>query len=106
MHRPRWIGLRPRDARHRRQRGSACGQMQKISAGKFYFEPPSYHSITSSTRASAVVGTSMPSAFAVLRLITSLYFVGHRQVSGLRSPQDTINIASRAAVLVENIWSI
>jgi hypothetical protein len=32
-HRPRWIGLRPCDARNCRQRGSACGQMQKISAG-------------------------------------------------------------------------
>ncbi len=41
LHRPRWIGLRPRDARHGRQRGSARGQMEKISAGKFHFEPPS-----------------------------------------------------------------
>src|SRR5262249_53194373 len=32
-----WIGLRPSDARYGRQRGSACGQMQKISAGKFHF---------------------------------------------------------------------
>ena len=35
-HRPRRIGLRPRDARHGRQRGSARGQMQKLSAGKFH----------------------------------------------------------------------
>src|SRR5262249_8983218 len=41
MYRPRRIGLRPRDTRHGRQRGSACGQMQKISAGKFHVEPPS-----------------------------------------------------------------
>ena len=34
--RPRRIGLRPRDARHGRERGSARGQMQKISAGKFH----------------------------------------------------------------------
>src|SRR5262245_57386555 len=39
-HGPRRIGLRPRDARHSRQRGSARGQMQKLSAGKFHFEPP------------------------------------------------------------------
>jgi hypothetical protein len=32
--------LRLRDTRDGRQRGSACGQMQKISAGKFHFEPP------------------------------------------------------------------
>src|SRR6516164_6971954 len=34
-------GLRPRDPRHYWQRGSARGQMQKVSAGKFHFEPPS-----------------------------------------------------------------
>src|SRR6516165_9594094 len=34
------------------------------------------HSITSSARASTVVGTSRPSALAVLRLITSSYLVG------------------------------
>src|SRR5215813_14274775 len=34
------------------------------------------HSITSSARASTEAGTSMPNAFAVLRLITSSYFVG------------------------------
>ena len=40
-HRSRRIGLRPSDTRDRRQRGGACGQMQKISAGKFHFAPPS-----------------------------------------------------------------
>ena len=38
-HRPRRIGLRPRDARHGRQRGSARCQMQKLSAGKFHHDP-------------------------------------------------------------------
>src|SRR5262249_34838136 len=38
-HRPRWIGLRPRNARHGRERGSASGQMQKLSAGEFYNTP-------------------------------------------------------------------
>src|SRR5262245_51134993 len=37
---------------------------------------PSHHSITSSARASRVGGTSIPSAFVVLRLITSSYLVG------------------------------
>jgi hypothetical protein len=41
-HRPRRIGLRPSDAQHRRQRGSAGGQMQKFPAGGFHFEPPSH----------------------------------------------------------------
>src|SRR5499425_3381535 len=35
-HRPRRIGLRPSDARHGRQRGSARCKMEKISAGKFH----------------------------------------------------------------------
>jgi len=39
-HRPRRIGLRPCDARHGGQRGSAGGQMQKISAGKFHWRHP------------------------------------------------------------------
>jgi hypothetical protein len=34
------------------------------------------HSITSSARASTVVGISRPSALAALRLMTSSYFVG------------------------------
>src|SRR5262249_14188131 len=34
------------------------------------------HSITSSARASSIGGTSRPSALAVLRLMTSSYFVG------------------------------
>src|SRR5262245_10211787 len=37
---------------------------------------PVAHSITSSARASTVVGISRPSAFAVLRLTTSSYLVG------------------------------
>src|SRR6478736_9706007 len=45
---------------------SGCEQPQQI---------PSY-SITSSARARSVSGTSRPSALAVLRLITSSYFVG------------------------------
>src|SRR5262245_35770281 len=40
-YRPRRIGLRSRDPREGRQRGSAGCQMQKLpSAGKFHFEPP------------------------------------------------------------------
>src|SRR5215831_21096254 len=39
-HRPGRIGLRPRETRHGRKSGSARGHMQKISAGKFHFEPP------------------------------------------------------------------
>jgi hypothetical protein len=38
--RPRRIALRPRNPRHSRQRGSARGQMQKLSAGKFHDDDP------------------------------------------------------------------
>src|SRR5262244_3943770 len=37
--RSRRIGLRPCDARHRRQRGRARGQMQELSTGKFHGLP-------------------------------------------------------------------
>ena len=46
----------------------AAGQRDELA--------PPHHSITSSARASSVGGTSRPSALAVLRLITSSYFVG------------------------------
>src|SRR5262249_21507078 len=38
--------------------------------------PAHHHSITSSARASSVVGISRPSAFAVFRLTTNSYLVG------------------------------
>ena len=38
-HRPRRIGLRRRNTRHRGQRGSARCEMEKISAGKFHSLP-------------------------------------------------------------------
>src|SRR6516225_1017830 len=71
--RSRRIGLRRSDAPNYRQRGSACGQMQKISAGKFHLNLPSHHSITSSARASSVGGTSRSSALAVFMLMISSY---------------------------------
>jgi hypothetical protein len=40
-HRSRRIIKRQRDAQHDWERGSARSQVQKISAGKFHFEPPS-----------------------------------------------------------------
>ena len=66
------------------------------------------HSITSSARASRAAGILRPSAFAVLRLITSSYFVGrlHRQVGGLFAPQDAIDITRRAANLVDAVRDI
>jgi len=40
-HRPRRIGLRPSEARGRRQRGAARGQFQECAAGKFHWRPSS-----------------------------------------------------------------
>src|SRR5262249_37464479 len=57
--------LRARRARPRHRR--AAEQRDELAA---------FHSITSSARASSVAGTSRPSAFAVLRLMTSSYLVG------------------------------
>src|SRR5262249_45211590 len=57
--------LRPR--RQRPSRHRAAEQRDELA---------SRHSITSSARASRLSGTVSPSAFAVLRLITSSYFVG------------------------------
>src|SRR6516164_4006198 len=77
--RPRRIRLRPRDPRDRRQRGSARGQMQKISAGKFHLNLPlwSLYSITSSARTSTDGGIINPRAFAALSLMTSSSLVGN-----------------------------
>src|SRR5262249_14987081 len=57
--------LRPRLERPSGRRGAH--ERDELSA---------LHSITSSARASTVAGTSRPSAFAVLRLMTSSYLVG------------------------------
>src|SRR5262245_45547820 len=63
------------DGRHlrllRTRRTRPCGR-----AADQRDELPALHSITSSTRASRLGGTSRPSAFAVLRLITSSNLVG------------------------------
>src|SRR5438132_14225878 len=72
-HWPRWVGLRPCDARNDRQRGSARYKMQKISTGKFHLNLPlaSHHSNTSSARPRSGSGTVRPNALAVLKLMYS-----------------------------------
>src|SRR5262245_35811148 len=77
-HRPGRIGLRSRNAGRRRHcRNTRC-QLQELRRGSLILNLPltSDHSITSSARASTVVGTSRPSVLAVLRLIVSTYLVG------------------------------
>src|SRR5262249_24423565 len=64
------------DHRHRRLLPSRReGPCRRAADQRDELAPP-HHSITSSARASSVGGTSRPSALAVLRLITSSYFVG------------------------------
>src|SRR5262249_42474879 len=43
-YRPGWIGLRPCDARDSRERGSACCEMEKISAGEVHLLTSLHHS--------------------------------------------------------------
>ena len=64
--------------------------------------------ITSSSRASSVGGTSRPSALAVLRLITSSYLVGActGRSAGFSPLEDAIDVAGRAAVLVEVVEAV
>src|SRR5262249_55009674 len=54
----------------------ACRERPRRRAAEKRDELAPFHSITSSARASTAAGISRPSAFAVLRLITSSYFVG------------------------------
>src|SRR6516225_1576540 len=61
--------------------GPPSGRPSQGSSLSILTEPhdelaPPHHSITSSARASTVVGISRPSALAALRLMTSSYFVG------------------------------
>src|SRR5262249_21540822 len=63
------------DHRHRRLLRVRRERPRRRAAEQRYERAPP-HSITSSARARSVAGTSRPSAFAVLRLITSWYLVG------------------------------
>jgi hypothetical protein len=66
------------------------------------------YSITSSARATRVGGTSSPSAFAVLRLITNSYFVGTctGRSAGFFTLEDAIDVAGRAAILVALLGAV
>src|SRR3954452_1093861 len=61
------------------------------------------HSITLSARASSVGGTSRPSALAGLEVNRQLVLSRrlHRQVGRLLALEDAVNVAGRAAMLVD-----
>ena len=88
--------LRPRRKRPRRRRAEERDELA----------PP--HSITSSARASRIGGTSMPSAFAVLRLMTSSYLVGActGRSAGFSPLRMRVYVAGRSPVLVDKIGPI
>ena len=67
-----------------------------------------HYSITSSARASTVGGTSRPSAFAVLRLMTSLVLGRrlHRQIGRLLALEDAIDVAGSLTILFDQIGPV
>src|SRR5262249_17591734 len=64
------------DHRHRRLLRARRLRPCRRRAAEQRYELASFHSITSSARASSVAGTSRPSALAVVRLITRSNLVG------------------------------
>jgi hypothetical protein len=68
--RPGWVGLRPRSARDGRQRGSARGQIQKLSSvGKFH----GVLSLESTRRHKHIALATISQEFAALRDFDSVY---------------------------------
>src|SRR5262245_16016240 len=61
-HRARRVGLRPCDARNRRQRGGARGKMQKRSAGKFHHNVTPLFRLNEAMRGTGFWNTRMVAA--------------------------------------------
>src|SRR5262245_32309135 len=94
--------------RRERQRGSASGQMQKITAGKFHFEPPF-------TSLDHFVGAaeqrdwkSDAERMGGLEIDDQLGFCGllHREVGRLLAFEDASGIAASETVPVRNTASV
>ena len=84
-----------------------AGCCARAASGHAAAAPPSSvmnsrrsHSITSSARASSVGGTSRPSAFAVLRLMTSSKLGGllDRQIGRLLALEDLVDVGGRTPI--------
>ena len=92
-----------------------AGCCARAASGHAAAAPPSsvmnsrrHHSITSSARASSVGGTSRPSAFAVLRLITNsnLRRLHYGQVGWLFALENPTGVDSDLAICVREVVSI
>jgi hypothetical protein len=79
-HRPRRIGLRPRDPRDDRQRGSARGQMQEFATGKFHGDDPSL--VCSQKDGTSQHGKNRRSIILSTRLMTGRVMNGPRSIIG------------------------
>jgi hypothetical protein len=95
-HRPRRIGLRPRNPRESQQRGRIRDQMQKISAGKFHLNLPSHHSITSSVKREQRRRDGNAQCLCGLKIDHQLEFcrLHHRQVGRLIAFEDACGIVA------------
>src|SRR5438132_793099 len=89
--------LRERGKRRREEHAGECANER----------PSLHHWITSSARSSSDCGTARPSAFAVLRLITSeLGRLLDRQVGGVRALEDLVDESGGAAEHRRLNWCI
>ena len=110
-HRPRRIGLRPRDPRDGRQRGSARCQMQKMFGGEVSSRTSlsrSLYSITSSARASSDRRHFEAERPGRLQVDDELEFgrLQDRQVGGLRALEDLTGVDADLTIHVQSIGPI
>src|SRR5882672_2674701 len=105
-HRPRRIALRPRHARDGWQRSSTRGQMQKSSSvRKFHFAPPSRFTSLDHLvgRNEELVRHIEAERLGCLEIESRFVLSGclHWKVGGLLALEDAVDIAGRAAIVVD-----
>jgi hypothetical protein len=84
-----------------------CNRPCRSHGSKQADEAACPHSITSSARASTLVGISRPIALAVVTLTTnSNWSVVHREFALLRPEQDLVDVVGSARELARKVWHI